>query len=154
MAGSVSPSLFREAKARRVQSRQCPSEEASPLTLAPLKEKVGVPGRYGGPLANSLSVPALAPQVWLAPALSVKHASRACCQTCGSGEYFFSSTGSDPRPDNPLQQLCQLLPAAAPSHRGAKLQVSSYAPPHKISSLLYRVSLPGFPTPTLTHRGL
>lgn len=54
------------------KQKQDGSRSQPTLTLAPLMEKAGVPGRYGKTLANSLSMPVLTPQVWLAPALNVK----------------------------------------------------------------------------------
>lgn len=128
VTGSLSPSLFRAAKARWIQKLAMPWRRNFTSGLDPSTRERRSSWKIWGPLANSLSMLVLAPQAWLGTALSMKHASRACRQICGDGIYFFFSTGSEPRPASPLPAagwkeyssfpvwLCQLLPAAVPAH--------------------------------------
>lgn len=137
VTGSLSPFLFRAAKARWVQKLAMPWKRSFISGLDPSTRERRSSWKIWGPLANSLSMPVLAPQVWLGTALSMKPISRACRQTSGDRIYFFSSTGSEPRPASPLPaagqreysgllvRLCQLLPAAVPAHGRTELQASS-----------------------------
>lgn len=159
VTGSLSLSLFRAAKARWIQRLAVPWGRSFTSGLDPSTRERRSSWKTWGPLANSLSMPVLAPQVWLGAALSMKHASRACRQTSGDRIYFFSSTGSEPRPASPLPaagqkeyrlspvRLCQMLPAAVPAH----CRLLHRPRPHKsgacLIELLFQLLFQGSPHP-------